>query len=436
MDQAFRDFILAHADDDCDRLLLSKEKWPDMDVRAAVNCIISRRKLKGKLPSWWAEEELFYPNTLSAEQCSGEEAAALKAGIALGLLNEDIPLDISNEETALGKEHRTPRIADLTGGLGVDSWSFARAGAEVLYNEMNTEIYGAAQHNLPLLGVKAVFRNCELRKDNVGEILGDFRPDLIYLDPARRSAGGSKVFRLGDCSPDLSTLLKPLLERAPRILAKLSPMADISRLLKELEDAAGYPCVSRIHIIGSGGECKELLVEAGREAEYNPTISVHDRGRCFSFCIEEERNAIAVAASLPELQATASAASSGEESRLPLFEPGSALMKAGPFKLLCREGMKKAGRSTQLYFTDNRSLEGLGKYFRILAVLPLNKRSMKELAELCPKAGVSARNIPMGSDELRRRLGVRAGDGHHIFGIRCDFSDAPSANYLLVTETL
>ena len=416
MDQAFRDFILAHADDDCDRLLLSKEKWPDIDVRAAVNCIISRRKLKGKLPSWWAKEELFYPNTLSAEQCSGEEAAALKAGIALG------------------KEHRTPRIADLTGGLGVDSWSFARAGAEVLYNEMNTEIYGAAQHNLPLLGVKAVFRNCELRKDNVGEILGDFRPDLIYLDPARRSAGGSKVFRLGDCSPDLSTLLKPLLERAPRILAKLSPMADISRLLKELEDAAGYPCVSRIHIIGSGGECKELLVEAGREAEYNPTISVHDRGRCFSFCIEEERNAIAVAASLPELQAAASAASSGEESRLLLFEPGSALMKAGPFKLLCREGMKKAGRSTQLYFTENRNLEGLGKYFRILELMPLDKRSMKAAATSCPKAGVSARNIPMGSDELRRRLGIKDGDRNHIFGIRCDFSDAPSGNYLLLTE--
>ena len=416
MDQAFRDFILAHADDDCDRLLLSKEKWPDIDVRAAVNCIISRRKLKGKLPSWWAKEELFYPNTLSAEQCSGEEAAALKAGIALG------------------KEHRTPRIADLTGGLGVDSWSFARAGAEVLYNEMNTEIYGAAQHNLPLLGVKAVFRNCELRQDNVGEILGDFRPDLIYLDPARRSAGGSKVFRLGDCSPDLSTLLKPLLERAPRILAKLSPMADISRLLKELEDAAGYPCVSRIHIIGSGGECKELLVEAGREAEYNPTISVHDRGRCFSFCIEEERNAIAVAASLPELQAAASAASSGEESRLLLFEPGSALMKAGPFKLLCQEGMKKAGRSTQLYFTENRNLEGLGKYFRILELMPLDKRSMKAAATSCPKAGVSARNIPMGSDELRRRLGIKDGDRNHIFGIRCDFSDAPSGNYLLLTE--
>ena len=427
MDQAFRDFIIAHADDDCDRLLLSKEKWPDMDVRAAVNCIISRRKLKGKLPSWWAEEALFYPNTLSAEQCSGEEAAALKAGIALGLLNEDIPLDISNEESALGKEHRTPRIADLTGGLGVDSWSFARAGAEVLYNEMNTEIYGAAQHNLPLLGVKAVFRNCELRKDNVGEILGDFRPDLIYLDPARRSAGGSKVFRLGDCSPDLSTLLKPLLERAPRILAKLSPMADISRLLKELEDAAGYPCVSRIHIIGSGGECKELLLSIGRQGTENPSVTVWDRGRSYSVSLGEERDAVAVPLSLKDMDNARGSL---------LFEPGSALMKAGPFKLLCREGMKKAGRSTQLYFTENRNLEGLGKYFRILAVLPLNKRSMKELAGLCPKAGVSARNIPMGSDELRRRLGVRAGDGHHIFGIRCDFSDAPSANYLLVTETL
>lgn len=409
MDQAFRDFIIAHADDDCDRLLLSKEKWPDMDVRAAVNCIISRRKLKGKLPSWWAEEELFYPNTLSAEQCSGEEAAALKAGIALG------------------KEHRTPRIADLTGGLGVDCWSFARAGAEVLYNEMNPEICGAAQHNLPLLGVKAVFRNCELRKDNVGEILGDFRPDLIYLDPARRSAGGSKVFRLGDCSPDLSTLLKPLLERAPRILAKLSPMADISRLLKELEDAAGYPCVSRIHIIGSGGECKELLLSIGRQAVENPSVTVWDRGRSYSFSPGDERDAVAIPLSLKDMENSRGSL---------LFEPGSALMKAGPFKLLCREGMKKAGRSTQLYFTENRNLEGLGKYFRILAVLPLNKRSMKELAELCPKAGVSARNIPMGSDELRRRLGVKAGDGHHIFGIRCDFSDAPSANYLLVTETL
>ncbi|MDY2706181.1 MAG: hypothetical protein SOV31_00405 [Candidatus Cryptobacteroides sp.] len=427
MDQAFRDFIIAHADDDCDRLLLSKEKWPDMDVRAAVNCIISRRKLKGKLPSWWAEEALFYPNTLSAEQCSGEEAAALKAGIALGLLNEDIPLDISNEESALGKEHRTPRIADLTGGLGVDSWSFARAGAEVLYNEMNTEIYGAAQHNLPLLGVKAVFRNCELRKDNVGEILGDFRPDLIYLDPARRSGDGSKVFRLEDCSPDLSAVLEALLEQAPSVLAKLSPMADISLLVRQLEDAAGYPCVSRIHIIGSGGECKELLLSIGRQGTENPSVTVWDRGRSYSVSLGEERDAVAVPLSLKDMDNARGSL---------LFEPGSALMKAGPFKLLCREGMKKAGRSTQLYFTENRNLEGLGKYFRILAVLPLNKRSMKELAGLCPKAGVSARNIPMGSDELRRRLGVRAGDGHHIFGIRCDFSDAPSANYLLVTETL
>lgn len=427
MDQAFRDFILAHADDDCDRLLLSKEKWPDIDVRAAVNCIISRRKLKGKLPSWWAKEELFYPNTLSAEQCSGEEAAALKAGIALGLLNEDIPLDISNEEIALKKEHRTPRIADLTGGLGVDCWSFARAGAEVLYNEMNPEICGAAQHNLPLLGVKAVFCNCELRKDNVGEILGDFRPDLIYLDPARRSGDGSKVFRLEDCSPDLAAVLGALLEQAPSVLAKLSPMADISLLVRQLESAAGYPCVSRIHIIGSGGECKELLLSIGRQAVENPSVTVWDRGRSYSFSPGEERDAVAVPLSLKDM----------ENSRCSLiFEPGSALMKAGPFKLLCREGMKKAGRSTQLYFTENRNLEGLGKYFRILAVLPLNKRSMKELAGLCPKAGVSARNIPMGSDELRRRLGVRAGDGHHIFGIRCDFGDAPSGNYLLVTETL
>ena len=42
--------------------------------------------------------------------------------------------------------------------------------------------------------------------------------------------------------------------------------------------------------------------------------------------------------------------------------------------------------------------------------MPLDKRSMKAAATSCPKAGVSARNIPMGSDELRRRLGIKDGD--------------------------
>ena len=46
---------------------------------------------------------------------------------------------------------------------------------------------------------------------------------------------------------------------------------------------------------------------------------------------------------------------------------------------------------------------------------------MKDLAKRYPKADVSAGNIPMTSEELAKRLGVKPGDGTlHIFGTQSD----------------
>ena len=75
----FKDFILIHENDDTARLLLSKSQWPDVDMSLAVNTIESRRKLKSKVPSWYSCPELVYPNRISAEQCSSEDTARLKA---------------------------------------------------------------------------------------------------------------------------------------------------------------------------------------------------------------------------------------------------------------------------------------------------------------------------------------------------------------------
>ena len=41
------EFISVHLNDDTSRLLLAKDKWPEIDMNLAVNCIESRRKLKG-----------------------------------------------------------------------------------------------------------------------------------------------------------------------------------------------------------------------------------------------------------------------------------------------------------------------------------------------------------------------------------------------------
>ena len=142
------------------------------------------------------------------EQCSSSAAARYKAELAARLLQGADGGGLSGPATG--------RIADLTGGLGVDAWAFSAAAEEVLYNEMDPVLCEAVQANFALLGVRnAVFRNAEVRPGIIREILGGFRPDLIYLDPARRSATGRKVFLLEDCRPDLIGLQDELFSVCP-----------------------------------------------------------------------------------------------------------------------------------------------------------------------------------------------------------------------------
>jgi hypothetical protein len=118
-----------------------------------------------------------------------------------------------------------------------------------------------------------------------------------------------------------------------------------------------------------------------------------------------------------------------------LFEPGKALMKSGCFSLISsRFAISKLGKSTHYYLTDSaekaESLKEFGKVFMIKEALPLDKRSIKEVGKKYPKAEVSARNIPMDTDSLRKKLGVTSGDDAHIFGLKSD-SDG---NLLFVTQ--
>ena len=61
---------------------------------------------------------------------------------------------------------------------------------------------------------------------------------------------------------------------------------------------------------------------------------------------------------------------------------------------------------------------------------PLDKRTIKEIGKTYPKAEVTARNIPMDTDTLRKKLGAASGDDIHIFGLKSDLS----GNILLVTS--
>ena len=401
-------FITEHADSDVSRLILDKGKYPDVDMSLAVNCIESRRKLKGKVQEWYENPSLIFPFKLSAEQCSSSATGRYKAEVAEMIAsNEPIAKD-----TAAGWS-----LADLTGGLGVDSWFFSQKAGKVVYNEMQTPLCDAARHNFKSLGANNItVVNSTITPGGCLDAILAVEPelDIIFIDPARRGEGGKKVFLIEDCTPDVLKIKEEIFEHCRNLLIKLSPMADISMVC----DRLGRRC-REVHVVATGGECKELLIWMDRDwdDDYKViAVELHNDGTrsTLEFYPEDEDNAgndmSASPYGLPAMY---------------IFEPGKSLMKSGCFNLIAsRFALHKLGKSTHYYTTDSaeqaETLRQYGKVFRILECHPLDKRSIKEIGKKYPKAEVTARNIPIDTDNLRKKLGITSGDDAHIFGLKSD----------------
>ena len=401
----FKEFILAHDGDDVASLALRRQLLETQveDWNLALSTLEARSKLRHKVPEWYAIPSLHYPKVLSAEQCSSTETARYKASLVSG------------------------KVADLTGGLGVDAWAFSKVATEVLYNEMDEGLCRAAEHNFRELGVKNItVTNCEIAP-GVGLPI---KPaitsvDVIFLDPARRGDGGRKVFRLEDCSPNVLELLPELYDACTRIMLKLSPMADITAVCRQL------PGVREVHVVATGGECKELLLvmEKGYEGKYSTFI--YDSGALLKIP-DQVRNDDMLGVRNDDMLGVRNDDESHCRPRPAilndkqgwLFEPGKAMMKAGAFDLPCSYGLSKLSRHTHLYLSQEpvpEEIAPFGKCFDIVETLPLSGKTMKDVGKRYPRADVTARNIPMTSEELAKRLGVKSGDGTlHIFGTQSD----------------
>ena len=416
MPMSFADFILQHGTDDPVRLLLSRDKYPEVDIDLAVTTLEVRRKLRTKVPEWYAVPSLVYPFRLSGEQCSSSETARYKAKVVR-----------CHSERSEGIWN----VADLTGGMGVDAWAFAQVAKEVLYNEMQVELVRATELNFRELGVENVrFRNCRVEPGKVGEVLDGFEPDVIFLDPARRAEDGRKVFLIEECQPDVLGLLPELFEAGRYVLLKLSPMADITMACKRLGAH-----VKEVHVVAAGGECKELLFLLDRAWEGVPATFIVEGGAVMEIPGQAGNDGptLVIPSEAKESVISTGAKRSGE---IFLFEPGKALLKAGAFDLPCtRFGLTKLGQHTHLYVGEAvpEELRPFGKVFEVLEVLPLNNRTMKEAGKRWPQAEVTARNVPMTSDLLRKKLGCASGGDIHLFGVRVEAA-AEAGNYLIVTK--
>lgn len=421
-------------------------------------------KLARKLPEW-AAAGVEIPTALSLEQCSSTLTARYKAELIANLAprsgqlppevssgaacpvqdlseakapsgaatecQQDFPKEVAATQSP-GKAGYAPfiggsakrwgfglsnppvrSILDLTGGLGVDSWAFAHVAERVVYYERDPELAAAAERNFARLGADRI----EVRCETVTPETGLPEADLIYADPARRDAAGRKVFLLEDCTPDILTLLPMLLQKAPAVLLKLSPMADLAMLAERLG-----PALREIHVVETGGEVKELLCLLLRGASPDGPEIVVIRlpdSAGLHFRPDEEREAAAVYAA-------------GVQPGDVLLEPCPALLKAGAFRLPCgRWGLRKLALSSHFYLLpgaiDASSAPGDGlpeeaapwfKPWRVRDVLPFGAAAFKELRKRCPQAEITARNLPLRSDALRKKMGIAPGGDTHIFGCR------------------
>ena len=389
-------------------LALQAHNYPDIDMPFLLNQLTGWLKAHTKLPSWAAQEDIIYPPHLSMEQCSSEQTALYKAN----LLEE------------LSGSHATSsptRFVDLTGGFGVDFSFIARNFTHATYVEQQEQLCKVAQHNFKVLGLSQV----EVVNTDGTEYLHQMQPaNVIFLDPARRNEQGGKTILIEDCSPDVLTLEKELLEKADTIVLKLSPMLDWHRAVNELNVIGNV--IREVHILSVRNECKELLIVLQKEEPQSDTtvasipklrIVCMNDNEVVSYYEEETAGILLSILSTPP--------TAGQY----LYEPNASLMKAGCFALISRRYEVSALSVNSHLFVSNSLIEHFpGRSFRLVAISSFNKKELRRTLSAIKKANLAVRNFPMSVADLRKKLKIKEGGTDYLFAT----TDANNNHLLLL----
>ena len=343
-----------------------------MDIREAVTQIEGWQAAKEKLPTWAETDGIIYPPRISMEQCSSEPTALYKAAIAKG-----------------------DRLADLTGGFGIDCSYMSRGFREATYIERNSILCNIAKENFTLLGLG----NINIINGNSEDILPTLpKQDWIFIDPARRAFDGRKVVALSDCEPDVTALENLLLEKAAKVMVKCSPMLDITAAIRQLSS------IEAVHIIAVNNECKELLFILGKDNGENTQIecvNIQKGSSCsFAFTLDEEANSTVTY--------------SNSVGRY-LYEPNAAIQKGGCHRALSQKlQIDKLHPNSQIYTADRLIENFPGRIFEVARVFGFSKADIKQLQAL-KKANITVRNFPESVQTLRKKLKLNDGGENYLF---------------------
>ena len=375
MNQATIDFIRVHAEADVRQLALQGTKNPEVNLTFALDQIAGRQKAKSKLPSWAAIDGMTYPPHLSMEQCSSEQTAKYKASIA-------------------GKG---ALVVDLTAGFGVDLAFISQSFQQAVHIERQASLCAISSENYRLLGLNHIEVVCT---DGVDYLHQLDHADLIFLDPARRDDHGARTYGIADCTPNVLELRDELLQKADRVMLKLSPMLDWRKAVEDLGN------VNEVHIVSVDNECKELLLILSKEEKPLKLFCVNN-GQVF----EGDQGDWLNERSIAEIRVPVPMSS-----QTYLFEPNASIMKAGCFALLeQRYNVSQLDKNSHLFVSDSDISDFPGRRFIIEKTTSMNKRELKAALDGINRANITVRNFPLSVAELRKRLKLKDGGDHYLF---------------------
>jgi hypothetical protein len=365
-----QEYILKNNDADIMSVLLKKPLFEEVSNKELVEQIIARNKCRTKLPTWHKTPTIYYPNKLSLEQTSSEITARYKAEIANG-----------------------KSLVDLTGGFGVDSYFFSSKFESVTHCEIDGRLSEIASYNFKILGKNNI--SC-LAMDGMAFLeASETQFDWIYVDPSRRHDHKGKVFRLGDCAPNVPEHLDLLFRKTKNLLIKTSPLLDLTAGI----DALQY--VREIHVVAVDNEVKELLWVL--EKEFTDDIEIKtinfkkSRREFFGFMRSEEANAVPPYA-MPLAY---------------LYEPNAAIMKSGAFKSIATcYNLAKLHEHTHLY-TANEWIDFPGRRFIIEGIFSFKGDDFRQLG--IRKANITTRNFKDSVAEIRKKFKILEGGDTYLF---------------------
>ena len=344
-----------------------------------------------KLPEWYANEMLLYPDRQALEQCTSGLLAAWKKTI----LPEGISL-----------------VADASAGLGVDAFGLG-ADSKLILFEPDTKRAQALRNNAAYLHAKPVeVREAPVSASELQEFARAGSAFLLYADPDRRHESGSRKFDWKQCEPDVRTFHSILKETGSRMLIKFSPLDDPEEI------AAAMPGATAVYILSLHNEVKEVLM----------LWDFSVRGETIFEAVDLRRSGEVQRIRIPvhlEGRPDVSEVRAGHF----LLDPLASLRKGRFAACLAEEqGWLQLSARARLYMTDKMPDDFPGRVFQITGMYASPKAFRKAFTG--NNCHVVTRDFPVPADELRKSLKLKEDGEDFLF---C-FSDERGNRQVLHTR--